>query len=100
MARVVLSRLARDDLDQIWFDIAARDADLADRISQKIEHRLGMLRRHPEMAPLRPDIASDARALLVERWLILYRHIDGEVQVGRIVDGARDLTRVALPDDR
>jgi hypothetical protein len=38
--------------------------------------------------------AEDARALVIERWLVLYRLVEDGVQVVRIIDGARDLTRI------
>ncbi len=59
-----------------------------------IETRCDRLKDHPQLGPARPDIAEDARALVVERWIALYRLIDSDVQVVRIIDGAQDLTRL------
>ena len=98
MARVVLSRLAREDIEAIWLYIAADDIDIADSILDRIDRRMRMLERHPELAPLRPDIAAEIRALLVERWLVLYRCAGDEVQISRVVDGSRDFKRLAWPE--
>jgi toxin ParE1/3/4 len=43
---------------------------------------------------LRPEIAEGARALVIERWLALYRLTEDGVQVVRIIDGARDLAKI------
>ena len=84
MARVVLSWLARQDLENLWLHIAAVDLAAADRVLGQIERRIGTLSEYPEMAPLRLDVAPDMRALLVERWLVLYRLESGDVQIGRV----------------
>jgi hypothetical protein len=36
--------------------------------------------------------------LVIERWLALYRIEQDGVQIVRIVDGARDLTKISLRD--
>ena len=53
-----------------------------------------MLKYHPQLGPARPEIAEDARALVIERWLALYRLVEDGVQIVRIVDGVPDLTRI------
>jgi toxin ParE1/3/4 len=45
----------------------------------------------PEVGPARQDIALGLRLLPVERYVILYRIIDGGVEVVRVVHGARHL---------
>jgi toxin ParE1/3/4 len=97
VAHLVLSRLARQDLEDLWLHIASNGINTADRVLAAVEHRMRVLTQYPEMAPLRPDIAPDVRGLVVERWLVLYRIEGGVVQVGRVVDGARDLTRLDWP---
>ncbi len=91
MARLSFSSRAREDLLEIWRYIAERSPRAADRMFDLIEARCQGLREHPQLGPARPDIGEGARALAVERWLILYRQIEGGVQVVRVVDGARDL---------
>lgn len=98
MARVVLSRLAREDIEALWLYLAADDIDMADRILDRVDGRMRMLALYPELAPLRPDIAPDIRALLVERWLILCRYEGDDVQIGRVVDGSRDFARLNWPE--
>ena len=52
------------------------------------------LRQFPQLGPAHPEIADDARALVIERWLALYRLVEDGVQLVRIVDGSRDLTKI------
>ncbi|MDR3475763.1 MAG: type II toxin-antitoxin system RelE/ParE family toxin [Devosia sp.] len=53
-----------------------------------------LLGDHPQLGSARSEIAEGARVLVIERWLALYRLVEDGVQVVRIVDGARDLTRL------
>ena len=53
----------------------------------------------PELGPERSDIAADARMLVIERWIALYRLVEQGVQIVRIVDGTRDLSRLIAPQE-
>lgn len=52
--------------------------------------------RHRDAGPERSDIAADARMLVIERWIALYRVVEQGVQ---IVDGARDVSRLIAPQE-
>lgn len=53
----------------------------------------------PLSGPVRPRIASDARVLVIERWVVVYRLLEDGPQIVRIVDGARDLSDLDLPNE-
>ena len=73
----------------IWLRIAHdSNVSLADNIVERIEHRAAVLADHPEIGIARPEIAPDARSLVVERWLILYRVETYGTLINRVVDGA------------
>jgi toxin ParE1/3/4 len=79
----------------IWIYIAPRNSEAtADAIYDRIEPACRRLRDFQQLGPARPEIAEGARALVVERWLALYRVTEYGAQVVRIVDGARDLTKI------
>jgi toxin ParE1/3/4 len=79
----------------IWAYIALRDAEtVADRVYDRIEQGCQPSKQFPELGRARPEIHPGARSLIIERWLALYRGVEGGVQVVRIVDGARDLTKI------
>lgn len=99
MAQVLFAARARADFEDIWLQVALNNgARLADGIIDRIERRTAMLARHPDMGPARPEIGERARSLLIERWLILYRVDADAVRIIRIVDGARDLKRLAFDE--
>jgi toxin ParE1/3/4 len=69
-------------------------AKISDQVYDRIEEKCRVLRDHPQLGPARPEFAEGARSLLIERWLALYRLVEDGVQVVRIIDGARDLTKI------
>ena len=98
MSRVRFTRRAREDLLDIWLYVAPRNSEaVADQIYDRIEERCRSLTEYPELGPARPEIADDARTLVIDRWLALYRLVEGGAQVVRIVDGSRDLTKLQWP---
>lgn len=83
---------AREDLLDIWTYIAEHAGVApADRIYDLIENACTLLQEHPRMGRARGEIAHDARSIIIERWVALYRVVESEVQIVRIVDGVRDL---------
>lgn len=93
------SQQAREDILSIWLHIAKSDLQAADRILDRIEERCGRLDEFPRLGPLRPEISGDARVLVIQRWLAIYRIGTDGAQVVRIVDGAQDLSRLVLPSE-
>lgn len=99
MGRVRFTRRARADLLGIWTHVAARSPAQADSSIDRIEAGCRVLRDHPRFGRARPDIGEGTRMLVVGRWLALYRIVADDVQVVRVVDGARDLRRLRLAMD-
>jgi len=83
----------------LWVHIALENPSAADRALDRIEERCNVLRDYPLSGPARPDIASDARILIIDRWIALYRLIEGGVQIVRLADGAQDLTQLEHVSD-
>ena len=95
MKRVIFAHAARQDLLDIWLYIAVNNSEaVGARIYRPIAGSCRRLAEYPELGRSRPEIAEDARSLLVERWLVLYQIMGTNVQVVRIIDGARDLKRI------
>jgi toxin ParE1/3/4 len=94
VGHVRYSRKAKTDLLDIWLWVAKDSVALADRIIDDIEAKASLLHEHPESGVARLDIAPQARSLVVKRWLILYALETGGVRIARVVDGARDLSKV------
>ena len=97
-SKVTFTRQAREDLLDIWAYIAPRNSQIvADGVYDRVEVACRSLAQHPQLGRARPEIAADARSLVIDRWLALYRLVPGGVQVARIMDGARDLTDIDWP---
>jgi toxin ParE1/3/4 len=97
VSKVRFTRQARKDLLDIWLYLAPRTSEtLADRVYDRIEESCRQLGRQPQLGPARPEIADDARVLIIERWLALYRLVEDGAQVVRIIDGSRDLAKLEL----
>jgi toxin ParE1/3/4 len=93
LSRVVFTARAREDLLDIWLYVAKHNSEtVADRIYDSIEQSCHLLKDHPQLGRVRPEIQREARALVIERWLALYRTTEHGVQIMRILDGRRDLS--------
>jgi toxin ParE1/3/4 len=95
VGKVRYTRRARADLLEIWEWIASEKPATADRVYDAIEKRCNTLRQNSQLGRPRPEIAEGARSLVIERWIVFYRIVEDGVQIVRIVDGARDLSKVA-----
>ena len=95
MSRVLFTARAREDLLDIWFYVASRNSEaVADRVYNTIEQSCRLLKDHPRLGRARPEIQAEARSIVIERWLALYRLTEDGVQIVRIIDGARDLSEI------
>jgi toxin ParE1/3/4 len=92
------SRRAREDLLEIWTRVAAESPNAADRIFDRLEASIRTLEDSPEAGLTRPDIAADARMLVVRPHLVLHRIVRGGVQVVRVVHGARQIDETLFVD--
>jgi toxin ParE1/3/4 len=91
---------ASEDLLLIYEFIGLDNPDAAERLITTIEIKVELLVRYPRLGTRRPEIRRTTRILLEGPYLILYQtHPDTdegpirEVEIVRIVDGRRDLTR-------
>ena len=96
MSRLFFTRAAEDDLLDIWAYIAVEDRDAATSVLRSIHEKCRFLAANPKAGPARPDIAQEMRYGVAGRYLVLYREIEGGVEVVRVLHGARDW-RVLFP---
>jgi toxin ParE1/3/4 len=80
------------DVDDIWDWVAADDPASADRLATRIARATQRLADFPESGTPRPELAGDARGIVVGSYLILYRVGPDSVDILRVVHGARELT--------
>ena len=82
---------AEEDLIDLWLYIAQDNPGAADRLLDEIEEKFSFLADHPQLGPVRPDIAEGCRYFPVGSYLILYRLIPDGIEVVRVVQGSRRL---------
>jgi len=91
MSRIRITPLAEQDLVEIWYFIAQDNPLAADRLLDLLGQKYTLLADNPNMGPARPDIAKELRYHPVGNYLLLYRVISGDIELVRVVHGARDL---------
>lgn len=96
MTRLNIRRAALADLDAIWLHIARDDPGAADRFVDDFHVRMKRLIDHPRSGPARPEIGVDLRTVTVANYLAFDRVRGSDVDILRVVHGARDLTRLGL----
>lgn len=94
MAELFVTRQADVDLREIWRYIASDNPDAADRILLRIDAKLQILRRFPQMGSPRNDIRRGMRMLVEGNYLLLYEYDSkkDEVDLIAVVDGRRELS--------
>lgn len=90
--KLVRTRLARNDLLDIWLHIAADNETAATELLLRIDARCEALRQNPKMGPMRFGKQKDIRQLIEGEYLILYRVGRNEIEIVRVLHGRRDLS--------
>ncbi|MDP3494915.1 MAG: type II toxin-antitoxin system RelE/ParE family toxin [Hyphomonadaceae bacterium] len=85
---------AGEDLIRIWSHVAADSPRAAGRLLDTIETRCESLRDFPLMGPSRDDLRPGFRMLGVGEYIIVYRAMQGRVEIVRVLHGRRDLDDV------
>ena len=88
--------LSREDLIEIWLYIATDNPAAADRLLDAIESKVLLLSSNPGLGVRRPDIAIGVRSFPVGNYLILYRQVQGGIDIVRVIHGQRDLAKIKL----
>ncbi|MBC7667675.1 MAG: type II toxin-antitoxin system RelE/ParE family toxin [Gemmatimonadaceae bacterium] len=91
MGRVTQTHRAKIDLDDIWLQIALDSPAAADLLIDRIVDRCNALGDHPRLGPARPEIAPDARMLVIGGYLALYRLRGDGALIVRVVHGAQEI---------
>jgi toxin ParE1/3/4 len=94
--RIVRSRLADDDLDEIWAYVDADNPAAAEKLMRSLTDKFELLANHEGLGTTRRHIDERIRVFPVGRYLILFRRIDDGIEVVRVVHSARDLRKLKL----
>jgi toxin ParE1/3/4 len=94
MKRLVFTPAARDDLLEIGAYIADDDPVRAESFIAELERKAEQIAERPRSFPERADISAGLRAAVHGRYLLLFRELDDEVRIVRVVHGARNLQQM------
>ena len=92
------TRLAEQDLDDIWFHIAFDNIEAADRVLDEIAEACGLLARHKQMGRARSELTLDLRSFPVKRFVLFYRPDANGIELVRALDGARNVDVIFDPN--
>lgn len=95
--RIRVAPQARADLDSIWL-YAARETGsdaAATRLVEAITSKFALFTRFPHIGKsLGTDRHSDVRTFAMDRHLIFYRPLSGEIRILRVIHASRDALAV------
>lgn len=93
-ARLEFSKLANEDIDEIWLYIALDNVDAADRLMSEMETRFDLLARNPLLGTPRPELLDDLRQFPHDRYNIFYFPKTNGIVVHRVLHSARDSVQI------
>ncbi len=100
MPALVWSSLARKDVDDIYDYIGEHEGRpaTADKVVKKLiaecESYAAAFAAGHVLGTARPNFGESHRVFSHQRWVIVFRPIDGGIEVLRVVDGSRDYEKL------
>lgn len=89
--KVILTPEARSDIKIVMRWIGSDNLERAESFSSELLESCRALARHPRRFPVARIVdGHEVRKRIHERYVILYRLLDKEIEILRIVHGARD----------
>ncbi|PWB82949.1 MAG: type II toxin-antitoxin system RelE/ParE family toxin [Methylocystaceae bacterium] len=88
---IVRTPRARLDLIEIWRFVADDSPAAADRLLDRIEKALAMLRDNPRAGRTRPELAPGVRSLPVGNYVLFYRLAEDVIELVRVRSGYMDI---------
>ena len=89
--KIIRSRLAVEDLAELWHFIAKDSIFHAERFIRFVDERLQHLARHPLIGRPRDELSPDLRSFPVRHLLVCYRPIENGIEIARILHSSRDI---------
>ena len=89
--KIIRTRLADQDLTEIWHYIALGSPGRADRFLDTISQKIERISRSPRIGHARDELTPGLRSFPVGEYLIFYRIQRGRIEVIRVLSGYRDL---------
>lgn len=94
MQRYVITLEASRDLQEIVDYFLKRSIDAGERFVEEFNQKCERLLQFPKMGKLYADISPDLRGILVMSYVLLYKIVEEDIVVVRVVSGHRDLEKI------
>lgn len=91
MGEVIISVPARDDLQEIWDYLGARNPDAANRLLGELRDKFALLARNPYLGKACPGLMVNLHSFPHKNYQIFYLPTAQGVEIYRIVHGSRDI---------
>lgn len=94
MSRLKLTRLAREDFQEIGDYISKDNPVAAVNFIRRIEERCVSLAENPGIGRKRDEICANMRSAAEGEYVIFYRAMKDGIEIIRVIHGKRDLGKV------
>ena len=91
MSRYIISQPAIRDLESISSYFTDVNVDAGEKFLQGFSKRCQQLVNFPNIGRSYDDLQANLRGLPLESYIIVYRAIDDEIEIVRVVNGRQDL---------
>ncbi len=91
MKQHIISPEASQDLSSIIDYFASRNIDAGERFVDEFEKKCKYLANFPNMGRSYANIKPELRGIPLDGYIILYRIMDGGIEIVRVVSGYRNL---------
>ncbi|MDJ0797060.1 MAG: type II toxin-antitoxin system RelE/ParE family toxin [Calothrix sp. MO_167.B12] len=91
MTQHIISPEASQDLSEIIDYFASRNIDAGERFVDEFEKKCKYLANFPNMGRSYGNIKPELRGVPLDGYIILYRIIDGRIEIVRVISGYRNL---------
>ena len=88
---IAVAEVVRSDLDGIYEYIAERNPAAALRLSKQLDRAIRNLNSMPGRFAVRANLGNELRTRVVGPYLIVFRIARSQVEIIRVLHGARDL---------
>ncbi len=99
MPKILLSDLAKFDLEDIWSYIAQDNIKAADFLYSNIHDKFHVLSDSPLIGRNRPEIGEDVRSFPIGNYVVFYRVVSEGIYISRILHGKRDILATFESDE-
>jgi toxin ParE1/3/4 len=91
MSRIKRTRSAIVDVTTIWNYIAERNFPAAEVWADRVDAKLRLLARNPELGESVDHLRQGARRVSLQNYVLYFEPIEDGVRLLRVVHGARDV---------